>query len=345
MPARTTCPAGISRWRPAHLRRTAADGLSAEEEQAAGSWQSAGGRVRLVRWFGDYNPSQTVNQFDQLYRTHLANLYQLLNVEAPAYLGKSSPGAATPAAAASCASTARPVDDSVDYRQGGVLLHLTSLPGAGYCGDFGDDARRFVELIAAAGLRCGKLLLGPDHPDGCPFTSLLRARWQPRPDRPAVAGGPGLADAGAGARGQADPRQQAAGPGHRLRRVSSTSWKLGGGRPWWRLRRVPGGQRLLAGGLRALPRLSTRQGKRHGPNGRPARPRPGGLRPGPTLGAPRPACASASSFFFTASGTNCASTPTSAAYCCSATSHLRAWKARTCGPTATCSSWTQAASH
>jgi alpha-amylase/alpha-mannosidase (GH57 family) len=39
-------------------------------------------------WFGDYNPSQTVNQFDQLYRTHLANLYQMLNVEAPAYLSE-----------------------------------------------------------------------------------------------------------------------------------------------------------------------------------------------------------------------------------------------------------------
>ena len=39
-------------------------------------------------WFGDYNPSGTVSQFDQLYRTHLANLYQLLNVEAPAYLSE-----------------------------------------------------------------------------------------------------------------------------------------------------------------------------------------------------------------------------------------------------------------
>jgi alpha-amylase/alpha-mannosidase (GH57 family) len=37
-------------------------------------------------WFGDYNPSATVGQFDQLYRMHLANLYQMLNVEAPAYL-------------------------------------------------------------------------------------------------------------------------------------------------------------------------------------------------------------------------------------------------------------------
>ncbi len=37
-------------------------------------------------WFGDYNPSATVSQFDQLYRMHLANLYQMINVEAPPYL-------------------------------------------------------------------------------------------------------------------------------------------------------------------------------------------------------------------------------------------------------------------
>lgn len=39
-------------------------------------------------WFGDYNPAATVSQFDQLYRMHLANLYLLLNVEAPSYLSE-----------------------------------------------------------------------------------------------------------------------------------------------------------------------------------------------------------------------------------------------------------------
>lgn len=39
-------------------------------------------------WFGNYNPGATVAQFDQLYRMHLANLYLLLNVEAPAYLAE-----------------------------------------------------------------------------------------------------------------------------------------------------------------------------------------------------------------------------------------------------------------
>ena len=37
-------------------------------------------------WFGDYNPSSTVEQFDQLFRIHLANLYHMLRIEAPPYL-------------------------------------------------------------------------------------------------------------------------------------------------------------------------------------------------------------------------------------------------------------------
>ncbi len=55
-------------------------------------------------------------------------------------------------------------------RQAGVLLHPTSLPGPGYCGEFGADARRFVDLVAEAGLRIWQVLpLGPTHPDGCPY--------------------------------------------------------------------------------------------------------------------------------------------------------------------------------
>jgi alpha-amylase/alpha-mannosidase (GH57 family) len=39
-------------------------------------------------WFGDYNPSDTVSQFDQLYRMHLGNLYLALGVEAPESLSE-----------------------------------------------------------------------------------------------------------------------------------------------------------------------------------------------------------------------------------------------------------------
>ena len=58
-------------------------------------------------------------------------------------------------------------------RCGGVLLHPTSLPGPGYGGIFGDNARRFVDLIADAGLQIWQVLpLGPTHEDGCPYQSF-----------------------------------------------------------------------------------------------------------------------------------------------------------------------------
>ena len=58
-------------------------------------------------------------------------------------------------------------------RRCGVLLHPTSLPGPGYCGVFGDDARRFVDLIGDAGLQIWQVLpLGPTHEDGCPYQSF-----------------------------------------------------------------------------------------------------------------------------------------------------------------------------
>jgi alpha-amylase/alpha-mannosidase (GH57 family) len=40
-------------------------------------------------WFGDYNPSHSVHDFDRLYRMHLSNLYQLLYEEPPDYLAHS----------------------------------------------------------------------------------------------------------------------------------------------------------------------------------------------------------------------------------------------------------------
>ena len=61
----------------------------------------------------------------------------------------------------------------LDRRRAGVLLHPTSLPGPGYCGDFGAEARRFVDLIAAMGHCIWQVLpLGPTHDDGCPYQSF-----------------------------------------------------------------------------------------------------------------------------------------------------------------------------
>lgn len=37
-------------------------------------------------WFGEYNSAEAVAAFDEQYRLHLANLYQLLKIEAPDYL-------------------------------------------------------------------------------------------------------------------------------------------------------------------------------------------------------------------------------------------------------------------
>jgi alpha-amylase/alpha-mannosidase (GH57 family) len=48
-------------------------------------------------WFGDYNPAQSVSDFERLFRLHLSNLYQLLGAEPPAYLSESfTRGTGTP---------------------------------------------------------------------------------------------------------------------------------------------------------------------------------------------------------------------------------------------------------
>jgi alpha-amylase/alpha-mannosidase (GH57 family) len=49
-------------------------------------------------WFGDYNPSDTVNDFDYLYRLQLSDLYLLLGLEPPDYLSEAfSHGSGAPA--------------------------------------------------------------------------------------------------------------------------------------------------------------------------------------------------------------------------------------------------------
>ncbi len=39
-------------------------------------------------WFGDYNPAESVSDFEYLFRTHLKNLYQLLEAPEPDYLSE-----------------------------------------------------------------------------------------------------------------------------------------------------------------------------------------------------------------------------------------------------------------
>ncbi len=60
-----------------------------------------------------------------------------------------------------------------ECRRAGVLLHPSSLPGGAYCGSIGADARRFVDLLCAAGLQIWQVLpLGPTYSDGCPYQSV-----------------------------------------------------------------------------------------------------------------------------------------------------------------------------
>ena len=49
-------------------------------------------------WFGDYNPAESVSDFEYLYRRHLMNLYSLIEKPAPDYLSQSiSKGSGSPA--------------------------------------------------------------------------------------------------------------------------------------------------------------------------------------------------------------------------------------------------------
>lgn len=57
-------------------------------------------------------------------------------------------------------------------RASGVLLHPTSLPGAGGAGHLGADARRFADWLAAAGFRYWQMLpIGPVDIYGSPYQS------------------------------------------------------------------------------------------------------------------------------------------------------------------------------
>ena len=37
-------------------------------------------------WFGDYNPADSVSDFERLFRVHLSNLYHMLGRQPPEYL-------------------------------------------------------------------------------------------------------------------------------------------------------------------------------------------------------------------------------------------------------------------
>lgn len=63
------------------------DSLTVEERRAAEMQLATCESSDWFWWFGEYNSAESVAAFDEQYRLHLCNLYQLLKVEPPDYLG------------------------------------------------------------------------------------------------------------------------------------------------------------------------------------------------------------------------------------------------------------------
>jgi len=68
----------------------------------------------------------------------------------------------------------------IDRRRSGVLLHISSLPGPFPGGVLGKEARVFIDTIADAGFSVWQFLpLGPTHGHGSPYQSLSSAAGNP----------------------------------------------------------------------------------------------------------------------------------------------------------------------
>lgn len=65
------------------------------------------------------------------------------------------------------------MNDILNKRRAGILLHITSLPGAGIQGDMGQDAYHFVEFLRNSGITIWQTLpLGITHADNSPYQCL-----------------------------------------------------------------------------------------------------------------------------------------------------------------------------
>jgi len=65
------------------------------------------------------------------------------------------------------------VNNLLNKRRAGVLLHITSLPGSDKQGDFGQDAYNFVNFLHDSGVSVWQTLpLGMTHSDGSPYQCL-----------------------------------------------------------------------------------------------------------------------------------------------------------------------------
>ncbi|MES9845406.1 MAG: 4-alpha-glucanotransferase [Candidatus Sedimenticola sp. 6PFRAG5] len=70
---------------------------------------------------------------------------------------------------------------SLQQRQAGVLLHVTSLPGRGVTGDLGPEAFHFVDFLSGSGIGIWQMLpIGPTQSDGSPYQSSSMHAGNPR---------------------------------------------------------------------------------------------------------------------------------------------------------------------
>ncbi len=65
------------------------------------------------------------------------------------------------------------MNDILNKRRAGILLHITSLPGAGRQGNLGQEAYHFVKFLHDSGVSVWQVLpLGMTHADGSPYQCL-----------------------------------------------------------------------------------------------------------------------------------------------------------------------------
>ena len=70
--------------------------------------------------------------------------------------------------------------EQTNVRRGGVLLHITSLPGPECAGTLGEAAYRFVDFLQSAGMRiCQVLPVGPTGYGESPYQSACALAGNP----------------------------------------------------------------------------------------------------------------------------------------------------------------------
>ena len=70
----------------AYDKAVTSDCLTAEQQQQAARQLAICEGSDWFWWFGDYNPGDTVSDFERLFRSHLLALYNFIGMEAPAHL-------------------------------------------------------------------------------------------------------------------------------------------------------------------------------------------------------------------------------------------------------------------